>query len=296
MTAATEQDVLLPADAGVPADPEPIRITRPGLYDIPEADYHRDPVPGGSLSSTTARHLLSMTPAAVRYEMDHPPAHKDAWDLGSVFHGLVLGRGGRAQVFPGPWNTNKIKAEIADARAAGLVPLTPAKLETAKAMAAAVAEHPIAGPLFQAKHGVAEQTIVSTHERTGTPQRSMIDWIDLDPKLPPLIVDLKSTKDVSPYGIWKAVKEYRYHQQDPFYRAQVASLGHDPAEVGFVFVFVDSAPPHQVNVAKLTDEYLAKGWEHNEQAIDLWVRCTETDTWPEYPAEIVEIEMPGWMA
>lgn len=271
-------------------------ITKPGMYEIPEAAYHLDPVPGGSLSSTVARHLISMTPAEVKYEMDNPPAHKDAWDLGSVFHGLVLGRGARCQVFPGAWNTNKIKAEIAEARAAGLVPLKPDGLEKAKAMAAAVARHPIAGPLFRAKHGMAEQTIVSTHERTGIPERSMLDWVDLDPKQKPLVVDLKSTKDVSPHGIWSAVKEYRYYMQDPFYRQQVASLGHDPADVGFCFVFVANTPPHLVSVAKLTDDYLAKGWEHNEQAIDLWVRCTETDTWPEYPAEVVEIEMPGWMS
>lgn len=314
MSAVVEQDELLPAEAGVPVPAGEIWLDRPGMYDIPESRYHQDPVPGGSLSCSVAKKLLDECPAVVEYERTHPPAHKDAWDRGSVLHGLVLGKGARGKAFPGRWDNNKIKAEIAEARAAGLIPLKPDALAEVKAMAKNVLEHPIAGQLFRSKHGLAEQTIVSTHERTGIPMRSMLDWLDLPPGLPPLIGDLKSTKDVSPYGVRKAIREYRYYQQDPFYRGQVASLGYDPAEIGFVFVFVGSAPPHLVQVACLSPEYVAKGRACNEEAIDLWVKCTETGLWPGYsenigqwvedtdpeePTELItilDVEMPGWMA
>ncbi|MGW9447058.1 hypothetical protein, partial [Bacillus mobilis] len=48
-------------------------ITRPGVYDgIPEAVYHRDPVPGGSLSSSGARKLLAPScPALFKYDQEH---------------------------------------------------------------------------------------------------------------------------------------------------------------------------------------------------------------------------------
>lgn len=278
------------------APARPIVITEPGLYDIPEADYHADPVPGGSLSCSIAKKLVGDCPAIARHALDNPPAHKDAWDLGSVLHGLVLGRGGKPAVFPGSWNTNEIKEKIRTARAAGLVPLKPEALDTAKSMATAVANHPIAGPLFDSPTGLAERTIIWNHERTGTPMRSMLDWLDLAPGLPPLIVDLKSTKDVSPRGIRKDISGYRYYQQDAFYRSAVASLGHDPQDVGFVFVFVGSTPPHLVTVAMLRPDYVAEGWMRNEQAIDLWIKCTKTGLWPGYTADIEEIEIPGWMA
>jgi hypothetical protein len=293
---ATKQDELLPAAevAPVPVPAEQIWLTRPGLYDIPEADYHADPVPGGSLSCSVAKKLLEKCPAIAKYEMENPPAHKDAWDLGSVFHGKVLGRGGVPAVFPGSWNTNKIKAEIAEARAAGLVPLKPEALATAERMAAAVLADPDAAPLFAEGTGLAERTIVWTHERTGTPMRSMLDWLSLAPGMPPLIVDLKSTKDVSPRGIRKDVTEYRYYQQDPFYRAAVASLGYDLADVGFVFVFVGSTPPHLVTVTVLDEEAVAEGMACNEDAVDLWVRCHETGEWPGYSEDIETISLPRW--
>ena len=70
-------------------------ITRPGVYDnIPEAVYHRDPVPGGSLSSSGARKLLAPScPALFRHEQTHPQPHKKTFDLGSAAHELVLGEG-----------------------------------------------------------------------------------------------------------------------------------------------------------------------------------------------------------
>ncbi len=293
MTATVEQDA--PA-----AEPEAgIQISQPitasGIYDITETEYHSDPVPGGSLSSSTARKLLAECPAVVEYERTHPVAHKDAWDLGSLMHKLVLGKGGQFQVIEREtWNTNAVKEEVAAVRAAGRTPIKASAMRAAEAMADAVRRHTDAGPLFAEGTGLAERSIFWTHERTGTALRSMLDWLCLADRLPPLIVDLKSTKDVSKRGVAKAVAEYRYYQQDPFYRAAVASLGFDLADIGFVFVFVGSAPPHLVTVAVLDDEALAEGMACNEEAIDLWVQCQDTGIWPPYATDIETISLPAW--
>lgn len=279
---------------------EPIVITRPGIYDLPEDVYHKDPVPGGSLSSSIARKLLSECPAVVDDERQRPQEPKKAFDLGTAFHQLVLGRGSelvvveRADGKP-EWNTDKVKAEVEAVRAAGKTPLKRAELAQAELMAAKVREHPDAGPLFAPGTGLAERSIFWTHERTGTSCRAMLDWLSLTPGFPPLIVDLKSTKDVSRRGVRKAVSEYRYFQQDPFYRAAVASLGYDLADVGFVFVFVGSSPPHLVTVGVLDAEALAYGMDCNERAIDLWVECQDSGVWPGYSTGVETIELSRWV-
>ena len=74
-----------PAHAHDTDPSEPLTITAPGVYDIPAEDYHRDPVPGGSLSSTGARKLLPPScPAKFRYEQDNPPTPTAALDFGQA--------------------------------------------------------------------------------------------------------------------------------------------------------------------------------------------------------------------
>lgn len=291
MTATVEQEAP-PAEA---ATSDPVVITQPGIYDIPEVDYHRDPVPGGSLSSSIARKMLSECPAVVEYERTHRPAPKDAWDLGSLMHKLVLGKGGQFQVIEREtWNTNAVKEEVAAVRAAGRTPIKASAMRAAEAMADKVRTHPDAGPLFAEGTGMAERSIFWTHDRTGTSCRAMLDWLSLTPGLPPLIVDLKSTKDVSKRGVMKAITEYRYYQQDPWYRAAVASLGYDLEDVGFVFVFVGSSAPHLVTVTVLDTEALAEGMACNEDATDLWVHCTDSGIWRPYATDIVTTSLPNY--
>jgi len=80
-------------------------ITEPGLYgDIPEDQYHADPVDGGSLSVTSSRLLMPPNcPAIFDHFRRHPKQSTKSMDLGTVVHGMILGsmavghvsRGGR---------------------------------------------------------------------------------------------------------------------------------------------------------------------------------------------------------
>ena len=274
-------------------------ITEPGIYDLPEDVYHGDPVPGRSLSSSVARKLLSDCPAVVDYEHEHGQSWKKAFDVGSAFHTNVLGKGEdvvlveRSDGKP-EWNTDKVKAEVQAVREAGKIPLKRAEIAQVERMAVAVREHAEAGPLFAPGAGVAERSIFWQDERTGTWCRAMLDWLSLIPGLPPQIVDLKSTKDPSKYGVQKAIAERRYYQQDPWYRAAVASLGYDLAEIQFVFVFVGIEPPHLVTVAMVDDEALEQGMKMNEQALDVWADCQFTGVWPGYSDGIETISLPRW--
>ena len=112
----------------------------PGLYDIPAELYHRDPVPGGSLSSTGAKKLASSCPAKFKYWLDNPEPPKKTLDLGTAAHRLVLDDGPElVLVDAARWDTNAIKAEVAAIRAEGNIPLKRPELEQVHAMAAAMA-------------------------------------------------------------------------------------------------------------------------------------------------------------
>lgn len=271
-------------------------ISEPGLYDIPEAEYHRDPVPGGSLSSTTAKMLLPPScPAIAQYKRAHP-AIKTEFDLGSAAHKLVLGKGPQIKVINHEkWDTNVAKAEVAAAREAGLIPLKPGDFAAAVRMAQAVRKHPTAGPLFAPGSGVPERSIFWRDERTGTWCRAMLDWLSLTPGFPALVVDLKTIEDSSLESVRKQVANLRYYQQDPFYRAAVESLGHeDPL---FLFVFVSKKPPHLITVFELDPEDLAEGRARNEEAVDVWIECQALAPgveWPGYSTEIQSAALPPW--
>ena len=66
-------------------------ITEPGVYTMDEADYHADPVPGGSLSCSGAKKLLAC-PARFAYDREHPPAPTPAMELGTAAHKLKVVR------------------------------------------------------------------------------------------------------------------------------------------------------------------------------------------------------------
>ena len=134
-------------------------ITEPGVYDIPEADYHADPVPGGSLSSTGIRKLLDC-PARFDWDRRNPPQPTAAMELGTAAHRLVLGTGAELAVIDAPdWRTKAAKESADEARAAGKLPLLTHEHAQVLDMAAALRGHPHAGPLLTGDGGQSEQSL-----------------------------------------------------------------------------------------------------------------------------------------
>jgi PDDEXK-like uncharacterized protein DUF3799 len=277
-------DTRLAAFAGV--------LTEPGIYDIPEAAYHADPVAGGSLSSTIARKILAC-PALAKHALEHPE-FKDAWDLGSVVHHKVLGKGPELVEVDAPnWNGKAAQEARTKARARGAVALLAADMRKAEAMTKAVLDHPLAGPLFQPGTGTPERTVIWQDPDTGAWCRAMLDWFPNPALTRPIGVDLKSTHDPAPAAIARHIANFGYHQQEDFYRRGAATVP-GLEDAGFVFVFAGTAPPHIVTVVELDDDALEEGWRRNQKALRLWVECRSTGVWPAYSDDIVSISLPRW--
>lgn len=277
-----------------------VMVDGPGVYDLPMAAYHADPVPGGSLTSSGARMLTPPnTPAHFRWWVDNPRTEStDAFDLGHAAHRLILGKGEELAVVDAKdWRTKAAQEAKRAARDAGQVPLLPPQLEAAQGMAAAVFEHPWARVLLAPGSGDPERTVVWRDQRTGVMRRCCVDWLRHPTAGRRLfVVDVKTCDRADPRSVGKAVATYGYHQQGAWYLDGVRAADLDPAgDAVYVLVFVETRPPHLVHVVQLGAEALRWADQLNDTAIDLYAECSRTGVWPGYPADdIPVVDMPRW--
>lgn len=273
-------------------------VFKPGVYTMPEADYHADPVPGGSLSCSGAEKLLAC-PARFAYDREHPPVPTAAMELGTAAHKLVLGTGAPIVVVAADdWRTKAAKEAAAAAREAGAVPLLTAEHAQVQAMAAAIRRHPVAGAIFDPEYGgLPEQSLFWQDYGSAIWRRARLDWLPASRDGRRLIVaDYKTAVSASPDAIAKAVANFSYHMQAAWYLDGVRELlpGSDPA---FVFVFQEKAPPYLITVCELDHLAERAGRARNATAIERYRDCTESGIWPGYsghPGDIELISLPAW--
>lgn len=275
--------------------PEPVVVTEPDIYHgMPEAAYHADPVEGGSLSSTGARKLLPPScPAKFRYWLDHEEPFKRVFEEGSAAHRLVLGTGPELKlVDKARWDTNDIRKELAEIRAAGNIPLKKPQLDMVNAMAAALREHPIAGPLLDPDRGYTE---VSLFWRDGPVWgRARIDKLTATRTGRPVVVDYKSAVSAAPTKVEKAISDRGYHVQGGFYTAGVRALNIGGEDTGYVLVFQEKEPPYLVTVAEPHPLSMRLGARRVREAFDLYAECRAADKWPGYAEGVIYPELPAW--
>lgn len=261
----------------------------PGVHDnLPEAEYFAHP----ALSQSGAKLILD-SPAKFRWQQDHAaPAPKKHFSYGHAAHALVLGTG--AEIVPvdaDSWRTNKAKAEMAEALAAGKVPLLVHEVAQVKAMAAELTRHPVARRLFTA--GKAEQSLFWVDAPTGVHLRCRIDWLPYSGLEQMVIPDYKTTISATGPAFQKALFNYGYHQQADWYSEAVRQCGLDE-DPRFVFVCQEKSEPFLVQVFEPDAAAMQAGREANRRAINLFAECQATDIWPGYSESIQPVSLPPW--
>lgn len=276
--------------------PEKVVVTRPGVYDMPADVYHADPIPrpGRSLSSSGARRLMATCPAKYIYEADHPRKPTKPMELGTAAHKLVLGIGPElVLVDHEKWNTNAIKAEVAEIREEGALPLKREDWDTVHAMAAKIRENEIAAALLGGT-GAAEQALFWQDGPTKVWRRAMLDW--LPPKGPDgrlYLADYKTAESAHPDAISKSLVNFGYHQQGAWYEDAVKALGLSD-DVPYFLVVQEKTAPYLVSVVQLTQIALDAGRHENRKAIRLFAQCMKTGVWPPYVEGVAQVGLPGW--
>lgn len=262
------------------------------VADMPEDKYHGM---SDRLSSTGIKALLAC-PArfqAERLAGGRPP--KDAFDLGSAAHTLVLGTGWELAVWSGTWQGKEAQEFKTQAYADRKIPVKTEQFEQVTAMAQRLKDHPVAGRWFDPAAGVSEISLFWTDEETLVDCRARLDRVTLTDDERPLIVDYKTTSDASPHGIRNHVAKYGYYIQQAFYQEGMVESGLDPDGIGdFRFVFQETAYPYPVTVVRLAATASWLGRQDVARAKDLYARCTDLDEWPEYATGEIEIDLPKW--
>jgi hypothetical protein len=273
-----------------------LTISEPGVYaGVSDIDYHADPVPGGSLSCSGAKKLLSpSTPALFKYEQEHPPESTKAFDEGKAAHRLVLGVGPELVLIPfDEWRTNEAKAAVKEAQDRGAIPLKPKQWQMVHDMAEALQAHPTAAALLDPERGLPEQSLFWTDPDTGVTLRARLDWLpDPTPGGRMILADYKTARSAHPEQFARAAADYGYHQQDPWYSEGVRALGLTE-DLAFVFIVQEKTPPYLVSVCQLVDDDRRLGHVLNHQAIRIYAECKRTGNWPGYP-DVTVVELPGW--
>jgi hypothetical protein len=274
--------------------PEQLMVTEPGLYEMSDAAYFQDPVPGGSLSTSGAKVLLDC-PAKFQWLQTHPRAPKREFDMGHVAHKLVLGAGATIAVLEyKDFKTKTAQQDRDAAYAEGKVPVLEADYARAEQMAKAIRGNRRANALLNPEHGTPEQAMFWCDETTGVWRRARLDWLPsrrIGGRL--ILVDVKTTVSAEPSAIDRAIHNYSYDMQDDAYREAVRTLGLDD-NPSFVFVFVEKEPPHVVTLVELDDDFRRMGWAKNRRALDLYAKCQADDEWPGYVTGIHEARPPRW--
>lgn len=260
-------------------------VTAPGVFtDLAEDTYLSDaavaPHLGRPLSQSGAKTLLR-SPAKFAYEREHGRPDKKAYDLGHAAHRFILRKGNEiARVHADDWRSKAAQAEGAAARASARVPLLAKDYRAALDMAKAVKRHPTFGQLF--REGQPEVSAYWIDPETGVTCRGRADWLH-----PRACVDVKTAVDASPAGFAKAVANFRYDLQAAAYSEAWPGLP-------FVFVVVETAPPHLCAAYVLPVDALAVGAADWHRALRLYAEYESSGVWPGYSPEIETLALPRW--
>lgn len=276
---------------------EALVITEPGIYPMTADQYHADKaVPGGSLSSSGARKLLPPScPAKFKHDLDNGQPHKRVFDIGHAAHRLVLGEGVDIDILDYPdYKTKAAQQAKKDAYAAGDTPLLRWEYTEVQAMADAIRQHPIAGPLFTPGEGVAEQALFWQDGPSGIWRRALVDWTKHSASGRRVLADYKTTTDASLDTISKTVNERGYHCQAAWYIDAAIATGIGDPDTVMVFVFQEKTAPYLVTVTELDRETLRRGREKNRRAIDVYAECTAADYWPGHSDRVELTSLPIW--
>lgn len=302
---------------------QPGPVQGPGYYDFTDAEYHADPAPRASGSSSVLAELLT-GPALLAKEShpklrtppekietadgeeDAPEEDNKKFDLGSVAHELLLGKGAGIHVIDAKdWRKKAVREERAEAIANGNQPCLIAMFEKAQVMVAAarvqLGDDPDNCDAFTNGRGEVSLFWKEPTKPGKMWMRARLDWQMDDRRR---VYDYKTFArgaDPEKFNRWMvgAGKDI----QDPFYSRGVAAIeGCDWEDITFRFVVQDTEFPYLLSVIELADERdLEKSqggrrwsYERSQWAIDKWAACAATQIYRGFIPRTHQVSAPAW--
>ena len=271
-------------------------IDKPGIYLLPEEEYHSDPCVVPSFSSHGAVTIIQKSPLHAWYE--HPrlnPAFEakesDKFDLGSAAHALILEGEDRMQVIPfDDYRKNEAKAMRDTARASGKHPILEKNVPRVYAMRDAFLRAwrdcpDLAGVTLA--RGKVEQSIF-WQRPDGTWCRARPDFLD-----DAVCIDVKTTEASANPDSWvRTMLNMGGHIQAAHYLDGIETVTGKPRK--WVFGVQEVEPPYAATFIGLPPAFIEYARNDYERAAALWRKCLDRDLWPGYPTRICWADPPEW--
>lgn len=275
----------------------------PGIYtNFSIDDYHSDPCEVPSLTQTIAKKILrSPAHAFIAHPRLNPnwePDDDRKYDIGSIYHRLMLGRGRELQVIEGfdDWRKKDAQAAREDAAANGKLGVLSKDyelgLEMMQSAGKQLRQRGYESEWFGDQDCITSAEVVSVARTDTSWLRCMIDWMPSTIS----IWDLKSTSaSASPDAVSRFLPDWCI--QAAMHERILNLLDLD--NVGrreHRFVVQENYEPYALTVVRLTEAHMTMGRAQIARAEATWARCMATNEWPAYPLEDASPEFPGWMA
>lgn len=267
--------------------------------DVPAAQYHADPCKSPSLSSSIAKVLLDRTPrhawhAHPRLNPNWEPEENSKFDLGTVAHAIILGRGAKYEIIDAQdWRTKAAQSARDEARANGKTPILRSQFDSAGIMADEALDHlaHVKEARLMFAEGAAERVLIW---RDGDAMcRCMIDWHG---PTPTDVWDIKTTDvSLSDNALARLIVNLGYDLSAAFYLRGLTALFPELAgRFKWRWIFCETSEPFEVRVIEPSAEMLAMGDRKAALAIAKWSRCIKDNNWPGYAPAITRLEAPSW--
>lgn len=253
------------------------------ILDMTNEAYHAHP----NISSSDVKAVATRSLAHWKYRTYKSSS---AFALGSAVHALVL-EPHKNLVVRGPEDRRGAKWKDASLAADldGKILLTESDFDLSRQIADAVRAHPVVRGWLAEPWFVAEASFFADDSETGVNIKCRPDgWIPNGG----IVFDVKTTRDASPEGFPREMRNYGYDLQAAFYLRTLREAGFQAKK--FIFVAVEKEPPYAVGLHVMTDRYL----EHANmrvtrtlEKINAAIAANDYTTgWP----MINDIDLPRW--
>ncbi|MGE0206181.1 MAG: PD-(D/E)XK nuclease-like domain-containing protein [Reyranella sp.] len=273
-------------------------ITAPGAYPLTAEQYHADPCPKPSLSSSIIKTLLGKSPRHAWTE--HPRLNPDylpqvgqrKFDIGTAAHSLMLRDPRAFSIIDAADFRTKAAKEARDAAyEAGKIPLLVDDWTRVQAIVKAgraqLAQHEDARDAFT--EGAPEITLAWQEGETWG--RCRLDWLPNDGRT---FRDYKTTSvTANPDSFGRQFYELGYDIQAAWYRRGIRAVLNIP-DPAFELVIQEIEPPYALAVMGLPPSAIDVAERKIDEALNWWRWCLDHDSWPGYSRLTCYVEPPPW--
>lgn len=275
------------------------KLKEAGVYQMTSAEYHADPCETPSLSSGVARTLV--TRSALHAWTSHPRLNphyeneeREAFDLGSAAHALLLEGENRMVVLPYTDYRKKDAQEARDAaRADGKHPILEDRYPKILAMREAALRAIADCEHFQGKRitdGRTEESMIWIEEG-GAVCRIRPDWYCDEISI---AFDYKTTESAAPVAFSRQISRMGYDFQDAFYSRGIRRIfGREPT---FLFMAQELEAPYACSFHGCAPSLKEPATGDVRRAIRMWEICLAAGKWPSYDQRVHFAEATTWQA